>query len=58
MVSMAEIFKKVDAPFSLYEIDILAADDETLQKISDELGLALNVDENKRVLQGERQESL
>ncbi|MBO8183671.1 MAG: phosphoribosylformylglycinamidine synthase subunit PurL [Archaeoglobus sp.] len=46
---MAEIFKKVDAPFSLYEVDILAADDESLQKISDELGLALNVDEMKRI---------
>jgi phosphoribosylformylglycinamidine synthase len=43
------MFKKVDVPFQLYQIDVLSADDQSLQKISDELGLALNLDEMKRI---------
>ncbi len=43
------VFRKVDVDFPLYQIDILSSDDETLQKISDELGLALNVDEMRRI---------
>jgi phosphoribosylformylglycinamidine synthase len=44
-----EVFRKVDVDFPLYQVDLLSSDDETLQKISDELGLALNVDEMKRI---------
>ncbi len=43
------MYRKVDVPFELYEILILEADDEQLAKISEELGLALNVDEMKRI---------
>ncbi len=43
------LYKKVDVPFELYEINILDASDEDLAKISEELGLALNVDEMRRI---------
>ncbi len=43
------MYKKVDVPFELYEIDIINASDEQLAKISEELGLALSVDEMKRI---------
>ena len=43
------LYRRVDVPFELYEIDILHASDEDLKKISEELGLALNVEEMKRV---------
>ncbi|RLI82961.1 phosphoribosylformylglycinamidine synthase subunit PurL [Archaeoglobales archaeon] len=46
---MEGVFKKVEAPFLLYQVDVVSSDDETLQQISDELGLALNVDEMKRI---------
>lgn len=43
------MYRKVEVPFELYEIQILDANDEELKKISEELGLALNVDEMKRI---------
>ncbi len=43
------MYRKVDVPFELYEIDILNASDEELRKISEDLGLALSVDEMKRI---------
>jgi phosphoribosylformylglycinamidine synthase len=49
------MYKKVNVPFELYQIDILGADDERLKKISEELGLALNIDEMKRIKEYFRQ---
>ncbi len=46
---MPELYRKVDVPFELYEINLLQASDDDLKKISDELGLALSVEEMKRV---------
>ncbi len=46
---MPELYRKVDVPFELYEVNVLEADDDDLRKISDELGLALNVEEMKRI---------
>ncbi len=43
------MYRKVDVPFELYEIQILEANDEQLAKINEELGLALNVEEMKRI---------
>ncbi len=43
------MYRKVDVPFELYEIDVINANDEQLAKISEELGLALSVDEMKRI---------
>ncbi len=42
-------YKKVDVPFELYEIDILNATDDELIAISEDLGLALNLDEMKKI---------
>ncbi len=42
-------YERVDVPFELYRIRILDADDERLIKISEELGLALNLEEMKRI---------
>jgi len=39
------MYVKRDLPFELYEINILEADDERLLRISEELGLALNLEE-------------
>jgi len=39
------IYVKGDLPFELYDIDILEADDERLLRVSEELGLALNLEE-------------
>ncbi len=35
--------------FELFDVDILSASDEELEKISDDMGLALNLDEMKRI---------
>jgi len=43
------MYRKIDVPFELYEVLILDADDDQLVKISKELGLALNLDEMKRI---------
>ncbi|MFP3947060.1 MAG: hypothetical protein ACLFVI_09180, partial [Archaeoglobaceae archaeon] len=39
----------VDVPFELHEIKILEADDDSLIKMSEELGLGLSLDEMKRI---------
>ncbi len=41
------VYKRANTPFELYEIDILNADDETLKRISEELGLNLSINEMK-----------
>ncbi|AEA47181.1 phosphoribosylformylglycinamidine synthase subunit PurL [Archaeoglobus veneficus] len=43
------LYRRVDVPFELYEINILDASDEELVKISEELGLALNLEEMKKI---------
>ncbi len=43
------MYLKKDLPFEVYEIDILNADESQLDQISDEMGLALNTDEMKRI---------
>ena len=43
------MYRRLDYPFEVYEIDVLKANDEDLVKISTDLGLALSLDEMKRV---------
>ena len=43
------MYRRVNLPFTLYEVDVLNACDEDLVKISLELGLALNLDEMKAI---------
>ncbi len=43
------IFKKRNTSFDLYEIDLFSADDNQLQEISNKMGLALALDEMKRI---------
>ncbi len=43
------LYKRADTPFELYEINVLDANDEDLVKISQELGLALNIEEMKKI---------
>ena len=43
------LYRRANTPFELYEINILEASDEELVKISEELGLALNLDEMKKI---------
>ncbi len=43
------MFKRLDLPFEIYEIDLLNASDEQLLRISDEMGLSLNIEEMKRI---------
>ncbi|MEM1556289.1 MAG: phosphoribosylformylglycinamidine synthase subunit PurL [Candidatus Bathyarchaeia archaeon] len=44
-----ELYIKRDMPFDLYEINILEASDNDLIKISEEMGLALNLEEMKAI---------
>ncbi len=43
------LYIKADVPFELYEINVLDAGDDELLKISRELGLALSLEEMKRI---------
>ncbi len=43
------LYIKADVPFELYEINVLDTGDDELLKISRELGLALNLEEMKRI---------
>jgi len=43
------LYVKRDLPFDLYEINLLGLDDELLVKTSEEMGLALNLEEMKAV---------
>jgi phosphoribosylformylglycinamidine synthase len=49
-VTLDELFKKRDVPFNLYEVDLFTASDKQLQEISDQMGLALSVDEMSRII--------
>ncbi|MEE8232435.1 MAG: phosphoribosylformylglycinamidine synthase subunit PurL, partial [Thermoplasmata archaeon] len=46
---MDELIRRVKAPFPLYRIDLLEAGDEDLARISKDLGLALSVEEMRRL---------
>jgi len=46
---MSSIYKKVNVPFQLYEIDIINAGEKDLLRISKDLGLNLNLDEMKKI---------
>ncbi|MEM0493141.1 MAG: phosphoribosylformylglycinamidine synthase subunit PurL [Candidatus Thermoplasmatota archaeon] len=49
-VTIDHLFKKREGlPFKLFDIDIISASDEELQLISDQMGLALSLDEMKRI---------
>lgn len=48
-LNIEELFKKKNNSFELYEIDLFSAEDKQLKKISDKMGLALSLDEMKRV---------
>jgi phosphoribosylformylglycinamidine synthase len=49
LVDLDKLFKKKKVSFDLHEIDLFSASDKELQGISDRLGIALNVDEMKRI---------
>ncbi|MBS7606050.1 hypothetical protein KEJ31_07105, partial [Candidatus Bathyarchaeota archaeon] len=44
-----QIYIKRDVPFELYEVNILEAGDDELVKISEEMGLALNLEEMRAI---------
>jgi len=46
---MEKLFKKKTDKFDCFEIDILKAKDEQLKKISEKMGIALNLSEMKRI---------
>ncbi len=46
---MRQLFHGRNIEFELFDVDILTATDEELEKISDEMGLALNLDEMTRI---------
>jgi len=48
-VDLDRLFKKKSEDFDLYEIDIFSAYDHELKGISERMGLALNIDEMKRI---------
>ena len=49
-MSADRLMRKRDAPYSLYEIDILSADDGELKELSAEMGLSLSLDEMKVIV--------
>lgn len=48
-MNLEKLFRKKSKSFDLYEIDLFSASDEQLQEISNTMGLALNLDEMKRI---------
>lgn len=48
-MSTERLMKKRDVPFSLYDVDILSANDAELKEISSEMGLSLSLDEMKTI---------
>ena len=48
-MNIKQFFKKIKAPFELYEVDLFSASDEELKEISDYMGLALSVDEMRGI---------
>jgi len=48
-VMIEKLYRKVEAPFELFEIDLPSASDEELVQLSNELGVALSLDEMQRI---------
>ncbi len=48
-MNLDKLFRKKSRSFDLYEVDLFSASDKELQAISDSMGLALNLDEMKRI---------
>jgi phosphoribosylformylglycinamidine synthase II len=48
-LELNKLFRKKSRSFDLYEVDLFSATDKELQDISDTMGLALNIDEMKRI---------
>ncbi len=48
-MNLDNLFRKKSKLFNLFEVDLFSASDEELQAISDTMGLALNLDEMKRI---------
>lgn len=48
-MNLNKLFRKKSRTFNLYEVDLFSASDKELQDISDTMGLALNLDEMKRI---------
>ena len=48
-MNLDKLFRKKSKSFDLYEVDLFSASDKELQAISDTMGLALNLDEMKRI---------
>jgi len=46
---MGQIYIRKDLPFEIYEVNVLEASDEDLLRISEEMGLALNLEEMKAI---------
>ncbi len=46
---MRQLFHSRELGFELFDVDILSATDGDLEKISDDMGLALNLDEMRRI---------
>lgn len=49
MANSDKLFKKRKVPFNLYEVDLFSATEKQLQEISNQMGLALSLDEMKRI---------
>ncbi|HDP97336.1 MAG TPA: phosphoribosylformylglycinamidine synthase subunit PurL [Euryarchaeota archaeon] len=43
------LLKRIDAPFEIFQIDLFSATDDQLESLSHELGIALSLDEMKRI---------
>ena len=48
-MNLDNLFRKKSKSLSLYEVDFFSASDKELKSISDKMGLALNLDEMKRI---------
>jgi len=46
---MGQMYIRKDLPFEIYEVNVLEASDEDLLRISEEMGLALNLEEMKAI---------
>ena len=48
-MNLESLFEKKNVPFDLHEVDLFSATDEQLKEISSKMGLALALDEMKRI---------
>lgn len=48
-MNLEKLFRKKSKSFDLYEVNLFSASDKELRAISDKMGLALNIDEMKRI---------